>query len=263
MVRGNAGSWRTRVPSSDGTGSSSAVAAQGSTGIPNIPQRTSAYRPTKMWSNQNNDDANRAAVRPRRNTNYRGDPNSEYFTQHVIGLEDEANSALWIMDIPTSVKATDLFSIVHVGAVSYLNLHKPETEDGKCAADLAFKQPEHAARFYSQIKSGLFLHGGQLWGRYNRNGLLGHNGPQRRVIWIRAPEDIMTEEYWRGYFDLYCVNRVVGVRSEPVVKGQKLMEFEFVRIAGQAQSCLQAILNDEELIEKGVSAGYSRDPCEA
>jgi hypothetical protein len=196
-------------------------------------------------------------------TNYRGDILSNSFKSQSRNLVDHLNCALWITGIPPSVTISEIFDIIRCGTVFALHLSPPNDDHPKSAAKLVFMTPESAERFMVQAKSqeGCYLGGFRVFVKYNRDGYLRRTSTETRVLRIEGPRDKMSWGFWERYFEQVCVFEMDRWLYLPWSNPNRMkMEFQFARVDGQAQTCRQKIIMDEELSDQ-VSVEYGLDPC--
>jgi hypothetical protein len=139
-----------------------------------------------------------------------------------------------------------------------------------------------------QADMGLFVLGGEpIEVRYNRNGYEEQEQQNfSRVLYLEGPKYLMSLDRWIKYFDRYCVCVVEysgilvctlltpHVCSMSVFGVQQLtsylqweddekmkMEFRFVRVDGQSQTCIQA-LKASPAYQTVIKASYGLDPCD-
>ncbi|OWP03535.1 hypothetical protein B2J93_7553 [Marssonina coronariae] len=194
---------------------------------------------------------------------YRGDLNSIVSRRQIPALADAYNCTLWLCNIPPSVQICEIFDAIDTGAVSCLHMMPPDHSHSTSAAKLAFMTPEAAAIFKRRADSneGIWFHDNRLVSRYNRQGNLRDDTSQSRCVLIEGPQNIMNTGFWYEYFQKICVFQWDRVIELPCQKpARKIMQFNFVRISGQAQACMGAIRAQEEF-SGVVQPAYAADPC--
>lgn len=197
---------------------------------------------------------------PFRGSNYQGDVSSKSFRRTCFNLPNHQNCSLFVTEIPANAKHRDVLGEIHSGPVWALHLMEATAEFPTKAGKLVFKFPESAA---AVMRAGIRVGNHQLNIRYNREGQTERFGVETRVLILEGPEQIMTFEFWRAYFDEACIwdlDNWVYLTSGPVAKGNRRMEFRFGRVDGQAQTCLLKIKKDP-CFEGVVEAKYGLDPC--
>ncbi len=193
---------------------------------------------------------------------YKGDKSSTAFLTAVPHLENEFNCSLFITNIPVGTSGSDMFDRIRTGAVDALHFNPADKKHSTIAAKLVFTNPEGAARLYSHAQwPGVRIGDRRLYVMYNRDGVLSRDGVQSRILLIEGPEDMMTYEHWKAYFDEACVYQLDRWLYQFCSGlGRKRMEFRFYRVDGQAVTCYQKIRWDEEL-QGVVQVRYGRDVC--
>lgn len=71
---------------------------------------------------------------------WKGDVSSRSFLAQAPGLPDHENCALWLENIPIEVTHTDIFNVIHTGAVNCLHLNSPDDKHPEQAAKIAFSE---------------------------------------------------------------------------------------------------------------------------
>jgi hypothetical protein len=194
--------------------------------------------------------------------NYLGHRSSTSNAREVLGLPDHKNCALFLTHIPVETTLHEIFNVIKTGAIFCLHINPPNGIHQTKAAKLAFMIPETAATFLAQINSinGIVLHGQRIRGRFNRNGYSLNKNTQSRVLLLEGPTPMMTLEYWTSHFAMWSEFELESYRLSPSRHGLSQMEFRFARIDGQAQTCLQVIVEDPTL-QGVVQVAYGVDPC--
>ena len=183
------------------------------------------------------------------------------YLRQVQGLPDYLNTSLWLRGLPPGVQPCQIFDIIHCGSVWSLDL-KPVTEEhNTVAATLTFLTPYAAALFLSHCRfHGLQLDGHWISASYNKFGIPEITTLETRVLVVQGPPHLMTPGQWESQFKKACRFQIDRWSYLPCpVPGKIRMEFRFVRVDGQAQSCRQMI--ERELDYLGVTVWYGFDPC--
>jgi hypothetical protein len=192
---------------------------------------------------------------------YQGDAFSQSFLRQVPGLPDHFNTSLWLKGLPPGVQPSQIFDMIQCGSVWSLDL-KPTTEQhATVAATLTFMTPFAASLFLGHCRfHGLQLDGHWISASYNKFGIPAVSTKESRVLHIEGPPHLMTPEGWKIQFKKACRFQMDRWSYLPCpVPGRLRMEFRFVRVDGQAQSCRQMI--ERELGHLDITVWYGLDPC--
>ncbi|KAH6673663.1 hypothetical protein B0J14DRAFT_638658 [Halenospora varia] len=161
------------------------------------------------------------------------------FLSQVDNLPNHHNCSLFLTNIPLSTKYSDIFKRITTGAVFALHLMKAKDEHPTQGAKLVFMNSSSAAEY---IASQPTVHGSQIQIRYNRHGYLNNYVNYSRVLVLEGPVALMGQKFWLGYFGHYSLCNFEPVRYLPSkAVGTLRMEFRFIRIDGQAETCMQAV----------------------
>lgn len=193
----------------------------------------------------------------RQDTNYEGDENHP----DLLGLDNSVNCCMWILNIPKEVTPGEFMRILDCGAVAALSMVPPQKGHVTQAAKATFKKVAGGAELFrrARYKGGLRIRGQKIKVWYNDYGAYEWPGPETRFLEIEAPA-CFNEEIWLDYFGAYCKFTIISVVPLPCRKpGFLFTRFEFVRISGQAQTCLQAIREDVRFNGQ-VTVNYGIDP---
>ncbi|QSZ35741.1 hypothetical protein DSL72_006863 [Monilinia vaccinii-corymbosi] len=220
---------------------------------PDLSHLVNQFRPTNMLLRE------RGMIpdNSRQDTNYEGDDNHP----DLLGLPDSVNCCMWIINIPPDVGHGEFMRILDCGAVAALSLVEPQGTHKTQAAKATFKKVAGGAELFRRARRGQGLRIGRhkikVW--YNDYGAYEWRGPETRFLEIEAPA-VLDEHFWQDYFSSWCKYIVISIASLPCSRfGFALTRFEFVRIAGQAQTCFQAIQKDKLFLGQ-VKVQYGLDP---
>ena len=194
---------------------------------------------------------------------YQGSHTSKASRDEVPGLPDFLNTVLHVTNIPTTVDSSDLFNIIKCGKVISLHMIPPNGAYTTQAAKIVFNQPYESKAFFDLVKAGVFMGGHRLRIFYNRHALRGGRyNSKSRVVIIEGPDELMTLDFWDGYFRQFCLFDYDYVGDlECRFARRKKMEFRFVRIDGQAEPIHDAIWKNKAF-RYIFTVGYGRDPCD-
>lgn len=192
---------------------------------------------------------------------YRGDAFSWSYLKQIPNLPDHLNTSLWLKGLPPNIQPSQLFDMIHCGAVWSLDLKPTTNEHATVAATLTFKTAYAASAFWKHCRfQGLELDGYWISASYNKFGVPESASTESRVLQVEGPEHLMTPDGWEVQFKKACrfqIDRWCYLACP--FPGRVRMEFRFVRIDGQAQSCRQMI--ERELGYLGITVCYGVDPC--
>ncbi|RAL59666.1 hypothetical protein DID88_000299 [Monilinia fructigena] len=221
--------------------------------IPDLSHLVKQFRPTNMLLREKG----MIPDNSRQDTNYEGDDNHP----DLLGLPDSINCCMWIINIPPDVQHGEFMRILDCGAVAALSLVKPQGSHKTQAAKATFKTVVGGAELFRRARrgQGLRIRRNKIKVWYNDYGAYEWRGPETRFLEIEAPA-VLDENFWQSYFDNWCKYVIISISPLPCSKlGFASTRFEFVRIAGQAQTCLQAIQKDEAFLGQ-VKVQYGLDP---
>jgi len=180
------------------------------------------------------------------------------FRDEVRGLDDSDNTALFVTCIPPFITAAYILDKITTGPTAIIPLQ---------AATIVFNKTAAAKRLFDRIESGegVSMGGRRLKVVYSKYGFRGNRfDHMSRVIEIEGPEELMTVDFWKTWFETLCYVECESIRFMEMDRpppGRKSMEFRFVRIDGQAQPLLQAIKKTSEF-DGVIKARYGLDPCD-
>ena len=193
-----------------------------------------------------------------------GDLNSRAIKEQIYLLPNDRNCSLFIKGIPLAITYSDIFDRIHTGKVTSMYIVPPSYRHQTQAAKIVFDNPGSAKAFANELKSydGRFMDGHEISVVYNRYGQPESDwGLKSRVIIIEGPAD-MTFKFWDDYFGAFSKFQYDRVfEFDNPSKKTKIIEFRFVRIDGQAETCMGAIKKNT-VFEGCFRAWYGRDPCE-
>lgn len=182
-------------------------------------------------------------------------------------MPDHLNCALFVTNIATRVTASEIFNQITCGRVVCLHIYEPDYKHTSKAAKIVFAEPTSARMFYDQLRSLAFRHLNNQISNievvYNRHGQPRYeNIIKTRVLVIEGPSANMTLNFWKEYFGFFSKfeleHFIVMETHDPTLRR---FEFRFVRIDGQAETCMGAIRNNDSF--NGVfRAWYGHDPCD-
>ncbi|ESZ89857.1 hypothetical protein SBOR_9753 [Sclerotinia borealis F-4128] len=221
--------------------------------FPDLSHLVKKFRPTNMLLREQG----MIPDNSRQDTNYEGDENHP----DLLGLPDDINCCMWIINIPPEVQHGEFMRLLDCGAVAALSLVPPQRGHVTQAAKATFKKVTSGAELYRRARhrSGLRIRGQKIKVWYNDYGAYEWTGPETRFLEIEAPV-VLDDNFWRSYFNNWCKNIVISIQPLHCAKyGFAFTRFEFVRIAGQAQTCFQAIQKDEAFLGQ-VNVQYGIDP---
>ncbi|APA08359.1 predicted protein [Sclerotinia sclerotiorum 1980 UF-70] len=223
--------------------------------IPDLSHLVKKFRPTDMLLREQG----MIPDNSRQDTNYEGDENHP----DLLDLPDSINCCMWIINIPKEVQYGEFMRILDCGAVAALSMVPPQNGHITQAAKATFKKVSGGAELYRRARhrGGLHIRNRKIKVWYNDYGAYEWKGPETRFLEIEAPA-VLDENFWHGYFNTWCKYTIISVTPLPCMKyGFASTRFEFVRIAGQAQTCFQAIQKDEAFLGQ-VKVQYGTDPDE-
>ncbi|TGO81209.1 hypothetical protein BPOR_1272g00020 [Botrytis porri] len=223
--------------------------------IPDLSHLVKNFRPTNMLLREQG----MIPDLSRHDTNYEGDENHP----DLLDLPEHVNCCMWIINIPEEDGYAEFMQILDCGAVAALSMVRPQNGHTTQAAKATFKTNAGGSELYRRArnKSGLRIRGRKIKVWYNDYGAYEWKGPETRLLEIEAPK-VLDETFWHGYFGSWCKYIIVSVTPLPCRKyGFACTRFEFVRIAGQAQTCYQAIQKDMTFLGQ-VNVRYGIDPNE-
>ncbi|TGO32854.1 hypothetical protein BHYA_0283g00020 [Botrytis hyacinthi] len=223
--------------------------------IPDLSHLVKKFRPTNMLLREQG----MIPDTSRHDTNYEGDENHP----DLLDLPEHINCCMWIINIPEEIGYVEFMQILDCGAVAALSMVKPQNGHKTQAAKATFKTNAAGTELYRRArnKGGLRIRGRKIKVWYNDYGAYEWKGPETRFLEIEAPQQL-DEAFWHGYFGSWCKYIIISVTPMPCRKyGFACTRFEFVRIAGQAQTCYQAIQKDMTFLGQ-VSVRYGIDPNE-
>ncbi|KAF7885299.1 uncharacterized protein EAF01_011364 [Botrytis porri] len=223
--------------------------------IPDLSHLVKNFRPTNMLLREQG----MIPDLSRHDTNYEGDENHP----DLLDLPEHVNCCMWIINIPEEDGYAEFMQILDCGAVAALSMVRPQNGHTTQAAKATFKTNAGGSELYRRArnKSGLRIRGRKIKVWYNDYGAYEWKGPETRFLEIEAPK-VLDETFWHGYFGSWCKYIIVSVTPLPCRKyGFACTRFEFVRIAGQAQTCYQAIQKDMTFLGQ-VNVRYGIDPNE-
>ncbi|KAM0156563.1 hypothetical protein ACHAQE_005131 [Botrytis cinerea] len=206
--------------------------------IPDLSHLVKKFRPTNMLLREQG----MIPDHSRHDTNYEGDENHP----DLLDLPENINCCMWIINIPEEIGYGEFMQILDCGAVAALSMVEPQNGHKTKAAKATFKTNAGGTELYRRArnKGGLRIRGRKIKVWYNDYGAYEWKGPETRFLEIEAPT-LLDEIFWHGYFGSWCKYIIISVTSMPCRKyGFACTRFEFVRIAGQAQTCYQAIQKD-------------------
>ncbi|KAF7875304.1 hypothetical protein EAF04_002476 [Stromatinia cepivora] len=221
--------------------------------VPDLSHLVKKFRPTNMLLREQG----MIPDNSRHDTNYEGDENHP----DLLNLPDNINCCMWIINIPKEVQHGEFMRILDCGAVAALSMVPPQNGHITQAAKATFKKVSGGAELYRRARhrGGLRIRNRKIKVWYNDYGAYEWKGPETRFLEIEAPA-VLDENFWHGYFSTWCKYIIISVVPLPCMKyGFASTRFEFVRIAGQAQTCLQAIQKDEAFLGQ-VKVQYGIDP---
>lgn len=221
--------------------------------IPDLSHLVKQFRPTNMLLREKG----MIPDNSRQDTNYEGDDNHP----DLLGLPDSINCCMWIINIPPEVQHGEFMRILDCGAVAALSMVKPQGNHKTQAAKATFKKVVGGAELFSRARrgQGLRIRRNKIKVWYNDYGAYEWRGPETRFLEIEAPA-VLDENFWQSYFENWCKYVIISISPLPCAKpGFASTRFEFVRIAGQAQTCFQAIQKDEAFLGQ-VKVQYGLDP---
>ena len=158
------------------------------------------------------------------------------FRDEVRGLGDSDNTALFVTCIPPFITAAGILDKITTGKVVSLNIAPPTAIIPFQTATVVFNKTAAAKRFFDRIKSGagVSLDGRRLKVVYSKYGFRGNRFDyMSRVIDIEGPEELMTVDFWKTWFETLCYVEYESIRYMEMDRpspGRKSMEFRFVRI---------------------------------
>ncbi|KAF5875707.1 uncharacterized protein Bfra_011470 [Botrytis fragariae] len=223
--------------------------------IPDLSHLVKKFRPTNMLLREQG----MIPDTSRQDTNYEGDENHP----DLLDLPEHINCCMWIINIPEEIGYAEFMQILDCGAVAALSMVRPQNGHTTQAAKATFKTNAGGAELYRRArnKGGLRIRGRKIKVWYNDYGAYEWKGPETRFLEIEAPQ-LLDEAFWHGYFGSWCKYIIISVTPMPCRKyGFACTRFEFVRIAGQAQTCYQAIQKDMTFLGQ-VNVRYGIDPNE-
>ncbi|KAF7903960.1 hypothetical protein EAF00_001294 [Botryotinia globosa] len=223
--------------------------------IPDLSHLVKRFRPTNMLLREQG----MIPDNYRHDTNYEGDENHP----DLLDLPEHINCCMWIINIPEEIGYAEFMQILNCGAVAALSLVEPQNGHRTQAAKATFKTNAAGTELYRRARTqgGLRIRGRKIKVWYNDYGAFEWTGPETRFLEIEAPQ-ILEEAFWHGYFGIWCKYTIISVTPMPCRKyGFACTRFEFVRIAGQAQTCYQAIKKDMTFLGQ-VNVQYGIDPNE-
>ncbi|TGO58135.1 hypothetical protein BCON_0058g00170 [Botryotinia convoluta] len=223
--------------------------------IPDLSHLVKKFRPTNMLLREQG----MIPDNSRHDTNYEGDENHP----DLLDLPEHINCCMWIINIPEEIGYAEFMQILDCGAVAALSMVRPQNGHTTQAAKATFKTNAGGAELYRRArnKGGLRIRGRKIKVWYNDYGAYEWKGPETRFLEIEAPK-LLDEAFWHGYFGSWCKYIIISVTPMPCRKyGFSCTRFEFVRIAGQAQTCYQAIQKDMTFLGQ-VNVRYGIDPNE-
>ncbi|PVH82626.1 hypothetical protein DL98DRAFT_130427 [Cadophora sp. DSE1049] len=196
----------------------------------------------------------------------KGDSGARINSKPTELLPEELNCAVFITNIPAEVTPSEIFDYIHSGAVQALHMYPANDRYKHQAAKLVFAKAESAVILVDQAKGPyhVYMGDGRLHIAYNRDGSRAYDGPETRILLIEGPEDLMTYEHWKEYFDKTCFYLLDRWSYRPCAQaGRMKIEFSFLS-AGMAKACVEKIKADHmEEGEDGVSVAFGRDVCDA
>ncbi|CAD6439181.1 5e158a30-de05-4394-9bb2-574ff2241b2e [Sclerotinia trifoliorum] len=223
------------------------------TSVPDLSHLVKKFRPTNMLLREQG----MIPDNSRHDTNYEGDENHP----DLLDLPDSINCCMWIINIPREVQHGEFMRLLNCGAVAALSMVPPQNGHLTQAAKATFKKVSGGAELYRRARhrGGLRIRSHKIKVWYNDYGAYEWKGPETRFLEIEAPA-VLDENFWQGYFNTWCKYTIISVTPLPCMKyGFASTRFEFVRIAGQAQTCFQAIQKDEAFLGQ-VKVQYGIDP---
>ncbi|RDL33751.1 uncharacterized protein BP5553_08119 [Venustampulla echinocandica] len=197
-------------------------------------------------------------------SNYFGDHSSVSSIRQVLNLPDNENCALWVTYLPPDIDLATFLNKVRTGAVYAAVLLEPEGKNWTKAAKLVFKKHSAAVGFLKQVQSapGIVVSGLRMKAIWNRIGYRENNTKRTRVLQLRGPPELMAPDFWNNYFqrcvvfELEALYDISGQRG-----GDKMLEFRFARVDGQAEALFCAIMSDP-IFAGIVGVRYGPDPCD-
>ncbi|KAF7926102.1 uncharacterized protein EAE97_010402 [Botrytis byssoidea] len=223
--------------------------------VPDLSHLVKKFRPTNMLLREQG----MIPDNSHHDTNYEGDENHP----DLLDLPEHINCCMWIINIPEEIGYAEFMRILDCGAVAALSMVEPQNGHRTQAAKATFKTNAAGTELYrrARTKGGLRIRGRKIKVWYNDYGAYEWTGPETRFLEIEAPQ-ILDEAFWHGYFGNWCKYTIISVTLMPCRKyGFACTRFEFVRIAGQAQTCYQAIKKDMTFLGQ-VNVRYGIDPNE-
>ncbi|KAJ8064218.1 hypothetical protein OCU04_006566 [Sclerotinia nivalis] len=221
--------------------------------VPDLSHLVKKFRPTNMLLREQG----MIPDKSRHDTNYEGDENHP----DLLDLPDNINCCMWIINIPKEVQYGEFMRILDCGAVAALSMVPPQNGHVTQAAKVTFKKVSSGAELYRRARhrGGLRIRNRKIKVWYNDYGAYEWKGPETRFLEIEAPA-ILDENFWHSYFSIWCKYTIISVVPLPCMKYSfASTRFEFVRIAGQAQTCFQAIRKDDAFLGQ-VKVQYGIDP---
>lgn len=223
--------------------------------LPDLSHLVAKFRPTNMLLREQGIIPDKSRI----DSNYEGDDDHP----DLLNLPDDVNCCMWIINIPPDVTHGEFMKILDCGAVAALSMVPPQHGHVTQAAKATFKKVAGGAELYRRARhrNGLRIRRNKIKVWYNDYGAYEWRGPETRFLEIEAPI-VLNEQFWHGYFEKWCKFIVISVTPLPCHRyGFAFTRFEFVRIAGQAQTCFQAIFKDEAFLGQ-VKVRYGIDPNE-
>lgn len=163
---------------------------------------------------------------------YKGDTSSKSYINHQgQKLADDENCSTWCINIPVQVSEREILGKIKCGAVFCVYINKESATHRTKAAKVVFMTPQGARYFVQQSNLGQFFLGGRRIGViYNREGHKEYKHQSHsRVLAISGPDQLMTLEFWSGYFEEICVHTLEFHQVVCAQGGRTTMEFGFIR----------------------------------
>ncbi|KAI1493809.1 hypothetical protein F5X96DRAFT_676824 [Biscogniauxia mediterranea] len=151
--------------------------------------------------------------------------------------DNEGNCSVYITNLPPDCTVNMLLSnIRNIGKIYASHVNPPTLTHSTAAAKIIFWDRASTLRFMHLSRRGRWTVGGYTpFVRYNRVSAPAQPESQRsRVIQIRGPADLLSEEYLKRVFNVYCTFEMDSVSRTALTTGDVQFEFRFSSYRAQA-----------------------------
>ncbi|KAI5922008.1 hypothetical protein F4810DRAFT_702033 [Camillea tinctor] len=152
-------------------------------------------------------------------------------------MEGDGNCSVYITNLPPDCTVNMLLSnIRNVGKIYASHVNPPTLFHSTAAAKIIFWDRTSALHFVELSRRGRFtVEGYTPFVRFNRVAVPAQPDSQRsRAIQIRGPAELLSEEYLKRVFNVYCTFEMDTIIRTTLTTGELQYEFRFSSYRAQA-----------------------------